>query len=235
MIVDRGRPGEGAAEWLDLGRAGRTRFWRRPWFLPGLAILVIAALTLGAALAQPYWNSRNRQLDQAQVRAAVAALELTDLVVRLTSEAPLAGLADDPCIALQAPIGRAREGRVPSVEATGRAADGRAWVTVVVLVLESPEVAAGRFGDAGSALADESCRNTPLGRLGIDPPPLPDRQLAYGIASGGGGGGADSWWYRVRVLRFGNTVSFLTTFGPVGSADVTAPLVESLDRALAAA
>ncbi|MFC7620559.1 hypothetical protein [Microlunatus sp. GCM10028923] len=218
-------------DWLELGQV-RPAVWRRPWFLPGLAILVIAALAIGVVLAAPYWASRNRQLDQAQVRAAVESLDLTDLEVRLTAEAPLAGPPDDPCIALQAPIGRARGSTVPSVEAAGRAADGRAWVTVVVLVLESPDVASSRFGDAGSALVDDSCRDTPIGRLGVDPPPLPDRQLAYGIASGGGGG--DSWWYRVRVLRFGNTVSFLTTFGPVGSADVTAPLVESLDRALAA-
>lgn len=234
MTVDQGRPGEGAAEWLDLGPV-RPPFWRRWWFLPGLAILVIAALTVGVVLARPYWQSRNRQLDQAQVRAAVESLDLTDLQVRLTTEAPLAGSPDDPCIALQAPIGRDRSGEVPSVEAAGRAADGRAWVTVVVLVLESPEVAGSRFGDAGTALVDESCRDTPIGRLGVDPPPLPDRQLAYGIASGGGGGGADAWWYRVRVLRFGNTVSFLTTFGPVGSADVTGPLIDALDRALAAA
>lgn len=232
--MEQGRAGEGSAEWLDLGRV-RPPFWRRPWFLPALAILLVAALAAGLLLARPHWQARNRQLDQAQVRAAVETLDLTELQVRLTEEAPLAGSPDDRCIALQAPIGRDRDGAVPSVEAAGRAADGRAWVTVVVLVLESPEVAGSRFGDAGSALVDESCRDTPIGRLGVDPPPLPDRQLAYGIASGGGGGGADSWWYRVRVLRFGNTVSFLTTFGPVGSADVTAPLVDALDRALAAA
>lgn len=233
MTVDRGRPGGGPAEWLDLGRV-RPPLWRRSWFVPGLAVLVVMVLAIGVVLARPYWDSRNRQLDQAQVRAAVASLELAELEVRLTTEAPLAGSPDDPCIALQAPIGRDRSGEVPSVEAAGRAADGRAWVTVVVLVLGSPEVAGGRFGEAGTALADESCRDTPIGRLGVDPPPLPDRQLAYGIASGAGGGAADSWWYRVRVLRFGNTVSFLTTFGPVGSADVTGPLVEALDRAYAA-
>lgn len=236
MSIETGRD----EEWLDVGsrRPRRWRHWRRVVIvLVGLMIMVLAALTV--INIRPYWLARNEQLDEARVRAALITLELDDLKLRSTMDALGFGSAAERCAVLQGPGGpHRRPNRVPAVEAAGRPRGEPAGVIVTVLIMDTSETAGNRFAEVEAALADQACLSSPtLGRVGVDPPPLPDRQLAYGIAvsTGTSAGGGESWWFRARVLRYGNTVSFLSSFGPVGSADVTTDLVEALDRALATA
>ncbi len=226
---------EPAGEWLELG-GGRSR---RPIpslrpVLIGLAVAAsVALIGAGAVVVRPIWIARQATLALDQVRAAVGTLDLDERRLRSVQVSPETGGDPDACGALRGLVDV--DGGLPGVELTGRVQEDTARVTVVGVVLPTPAAAVDLSAEIEGALRNPLCLESwELGRLAVDPWPQPDRRLGYliGIPVGGTAAG-DTWWYRVRVLRFGNTISYLSAFGPTGAADVTTELADALDRAYA--
>ena len=226
-----------AGEWLELGhsRPRRPIPWLRPALI-GLAVAAIVALIgAGVVVVRPDWIARQATLTPDQVRAAVETLDLDERRLRSVFVDPETGGGPDECGALRGLVDVDGPDGLPSVEVIGRLPDDPARVTVSGVVLASPAAATELLAVIERALRNPIClESRELGRLVVDPWPQPDRRLGYliGVPAGGTGAG-ETWWYRARVLRFGNTVSYLSAFGPTGAADVTTGLADALDRAYA--
>lgn len=222
-----------SGEWLELGKRPSARAGPNRRFVIGGVVVLIMVLIAGAViLSWPSWLASEKRLDRNRVSTALLSLDLTDPQRRWT----IVGLGfTEPggaCAVLRGPESFDRAAGIPAVMVTGGIPNDRATATITTLILETPGAAGETFGQVAATLEDEKCLGYQhIGLIGVDPPPLPERQLAYRIAFSSG----ETWWYRVRMLRYGNTISYLTSFGPTGSADVTTPLVEALDRALARA
>jgi hypothetical protein len=204
--------------------------------LIGLSAAVILALVgAGVVVVRPIWIARQATLTLDQVRTAVGNLELDERRLRSVKVDPETGGGPDACGALRGLVDVDGPDGLSSIEMVGRLPDDQARVTVSGVVFPSPAAAAELLGLIEQALRNPIClESRELGRLVVDPWPQPDRRLGYLIGvPAGGNEAAETWWYRARVLRFGNTVSYVSSFGPTGAADVTAGLTDALDRAYA--
>lgn len=227
-----------AGEWLELGEQ-RPRRPAPRWLRPALIVLggmiVLAMITAIMVVARPGWIARQSTLTLEQVRTALSTLALDDRRLRSVTVDPQSGGGPDACAVLRGLVDVDGPEGLPSVELTGRVPNDRARVTVAGVVFPNPAAAADHFDKVQGALRNPLClESADLGRLVVDAGPQPDRRLGYliGVPSGGNGSG-DTWWYRARVLRFGNTINYVSSFGPTGAADVTTDLTDGLDRAYA--
>lgn len=228
--------GRGDAEWLDVGPGGRRGSSRRRRSLLIAAVgLVIVVLVAGlVAVARPGWQARNQRLSEDQVRAALAGLDLADLRLRSIAVDLEEATPVNPCAPLTEPRSHHGPGGVRAVAGQGTVPADRSDVGVLVMLSDDPVETDERFAAIERALTDETCLEAwEVGRISVDPPPRVDRQLAWGVEITAGSFNGERWWFRARVLRYGTTITVLSSFGPIGSADVTAPLVEALDRGYA--
>ncbi|WP_161606148.1 hypothetical protein [Microlunatus speluncae] len=231
-------PADETGEWLELGRRPpRLRDWRwlRPAVITMMAAVIVAVIAAGAIVVRPIWTAEQASLTQDQVRAALERLELENRRLRSMVAAPETSSGADACGALRGLVDVDGPGGLPGVEVTGRVPGDTARVTVSAVLFASPAAAAELFAQIEEALRNPLCLESwELGRLAVDPGPHPNRRLGYLIGMPVGGTGAgDTWWYRARVLRFGNTISYVSLFGPTGAADVTTGLTDALDRTYA--